>query len=476
MIGRVTMTVIMLLFAVDSSAQSLAERLRPLMNQGLAQRSNSSLMVVDVESGEVVASENPNRKVIPASNLKLVTTAAALNLLGADYEFKTSLLIRGEVSAGTLNGDVLVRGGGDPSLGERFYEDGGVQALEELAIALRREGVERITGDLIIEYGFFDEEWVHPSWPVDQLVFWYEAPISSPAVQEGTVLVRVTPGAPGEPGNVELKPPNSFVTIENSSVTRRRGRGVFIGRQPGTNTIIVRGNVRPGGGPTEVPVTVKYPVEYFANVFERILRSNGIELSSDPVIRPRDLRFDWRVIETIDSPLAVAIYVVNKQSQNHYAEQLLKTIGAETEDEGTWTAGARAIEKWMTSVVGVDPESISIVDGSGMSRENRISAKAFTDLLLYMWNDGSRAIFVSSLPYSGERSSKLRRRMNREPYSRNVFAKTGYIAKVVGLSGYVKATSGKVYAFSLLFNDFPTWTGPMYQLQNSILETVVDHG
>lgn len=476
MLRRLVLLSIVLLSTAGYQAQSLEERLRPLVNQGLAQRSNSSVMIAEVESGRVVASENPARKVIPASNLKLVTTAAALDLLGEDFEFRTTLSIRGSVEAGVLSGDVLLRGSGDPTMGLRFYEGGATEVLSELGIALRREGIERIEGDVIIESGYFDERWVHPTWPADQLVYWYEAPVSAPAIQEGTVIVRVSPGPPGQPGIVELEPPNALLAIENHSVTQRRGRGVFVGRKPGTNMVLVRGNVRPGSGPTTIPVTVMNPLAYVSHVFYQALLDTGVQPAHRPVVTARDPHDDWKEVDAIDTPLAVAIYVVNKQSQNHFAEQILKTIGAEVKRNGSWEAATEVVQKWMRDQVGTDPAGFSIVDGSGMSRANRMSAEAFVDLLRYMWRNDSRMVFITSMPYSGERSSRLRRRLNREPYARNVYAKTGYISKVVSLSGYVRGRSGTMYAFSILFNDFPTWTGPMYQLQNAILQTVIDHG
>lgn len=467
---------ILLIPSLVAVGQSLEARLRPLVNEGLSRQSKSSVKIVELGSGRVVAAENADTPVIPASNLKVMTTAAALDLLGEDFEFETTLLARGTVSNGTLDGDIMVRGSGDPTIGGRFFDESSSTVLENLVVALRREGIERITGNAIVEYGYFDDRWVHPTWPEDQLVFWYEAPISAPAIQEGTVIVRVKPGSPGQKGIVELEPPNTFVTIENTSVTKRAGRGVYVGRKPGTNTIIVKGNVRPGDGPTQIPVTVMHPVHFFGNALHETLKSRGIDLQGQPILAREGPRGDWRVLEIVDTPLPIVIYVINKQSQNHYAEQTIKTLGAEKGGAGSWEAGGRVVEEWLAERVGVNPAQVSMADGSGMSRQNRASATAFVEVLEYMWNSENRIVFLTSMPYSGEKASRMRRRINQEPYKRNIYAKTGYIAKVVGLTGYVKATSGKVYAFSLLYNDFPTWTGPMYQLQNTILQTIVDHG
>jgi serine-type D-Ala-D-Ala carboxypeptidase/endopeptidase (penicillin-binding protein 4) len=468
---------ISLVFVVSLDAQTLEQRLRPFVNEGIAQRSTTSIKIVDLESGRVVAAQNPDTPIVPASNLKLFTTAAGLDILGGDFKFETTLSILGEISPnGILEGDVRISGGGDPAMAARFYDGRSTVPLENFIHAMKQEGIRSISGNVVIEYGYFDDEWVHPTWPEDQLVYWYEAPISSPTIQEGCVIVRVKPGNPGGSAIVELEPPNSFMTVENTAVTQRAGRGVYVGRRAGTNRIIVRGNVRPGDGPTEIPVTVQYPVHYFGNVFHRLLESEGIHLQGQPILTRRDPRTGWRVIARHATPLPVVINVINKVSQNHYAEQLLKVLGAESSGSGSWESGAGVIERWAIERAGVPAGQLRMVDGSGMSRENLASASAFIKVLEYMWTSEDRIVFVTSMPYSGEPASRLRRRMNRPAHARNVYAKTGYLSGAVGLSGYVRGSSGRIYGFSLLFNRFPTHAGAMYQLQNTILETVIDHG
>jgi serine-type D-Ala-D-Ala carboxypeptidase/endopeptidase (penicillin-binding protein 4) len=168
--------------------------------------------------------------------------------------------------------------------------------------------------------------------------------------------------------------------------------------------------------------------------------------------------------------------VVNKVSQNHYAEQLLKALGAELRGSGSWEDGALVVEEWMQKKIGLPPGEFDMIDGSGMSRFNRASARSFTDLLIYMWNSPARRDFVSSMPYSGESESRLRRRLNQAPYARQVYAKTGYISGVIGLSGYVHAQSGRIYAFSFLFNRYPTGVWGVYNLQDEMLKEIIRSG
>ncbi|MGK2856597.1 MAG: D-alanyl-D-alanine carboxypeptidase/D-alanyl-D-alanine endopeptidase, partial [Thermoanaerobaculia bacterium] len=206
------------------------------------------------------------------------------------------------------------------------------------------------------------------------------------------------------------------------------------------------------------------------------LAQKGVLVSGAPRFVVEDGRSDWKVVTEYKTPLSVVMFVVNKKSQNHYAEQLLKTIGAEVKGAGSWQAGALAVDEWLAAKVGVKPGQFSMVDGSGMSRHNRTSAEAFTALLRYAWTRPHLHDFLSSMPYSGEPDSRLRNRLGTAPYARQVYAKTGYISGVVGLSGYVRGKSGKVYAFSFLFNDYRAGVWEMYRLQDEMLKELVDHG
>jgi D-alanyl-D-alanine carboxypeptidase/D-alanyl-D-alanine-endopeptidase (penicillin-binding protein 4) len=293
-------------------------------------------------------------------------------------------------------------------------------------------------------------------------------------MQEGCVEVRVLPSRPGQPCVVQLEPPTSYVRVENACKT---GRGLpFITRHNGSNTVIVRGGVPARSGATEVFVTVENPIHYFASVTNETFQRAGIEVEGEILLVPRDVRPDWRPVSAHTTPLSILIYVINKKSQNHYAEQVLKIIGAETRMEGSWAAGNEAVTEWLTSKIAVPPREFRMADGSGMSRDNRASANAFITLLRYMWKSPWREEFVSSLPYSGDPDSKFGNRLRKPPFARQVYAKTGYISGVIGLSGYVHSQSGKVYAFSFLFNRYRVGVFAVYRLQDEMLKEIIRSG
>ena len=455
--------------------RTFEERLASLVNGSVASSSDSGIQVVELESGRVVAQRNPHVPLAPASNMKLFTTAAAIDLLKPGFEVTTAVYARGDVDAsGTLNGDLKVVGRGDPTIGGRFHDGAATAVLQQWAADLKRAGIKTVTGDLIFEFGYFDTDYIHPTWPRDQLVAWYEAPISAFSMQEGCVEVRVLPSSPGKPCVVQLEPPTSYMQVENSC---RTGGGLpYITRKLGTNTVIVRGGVPARSGATEVFITIENPVHYFAQVTNETFQRAGIRVQGKLALVARDGRPDWRMVTKHTTPLNILIYVVNKKSQNHYAEQVLKMIGAETRQEGSWDAGNAEVKEWMTTKIGVPANEFFPVDGSGMSRNNRASANAFISLLRYMWKSPWREEFVSSLPYTGDPDSKFGNRLKRPPYARQVYAKTGYISGVIGLSGYVHAQSGKVYAFSFLFNRYRVGVFAVYNLQDAILKEIITSG
>lgn len=455
---------------------TLEERVSSLANHALAVNSTASVEVREVLTGALVASRNAASPITPASNMKLFTTVAALDLLGPEFEFKTTLSYRGQIDAGgTLRGELRVTGRGDPTIGGRFHDGNSVAVFEQWAEELKRAGIRAVDGSVLFEHGYFDAEYVHPTWPVNQLMNWYEAPVGSLTLQEGCVAVRVHPGRMGGRPVVSLDPPSSYLRVENTAVTRSK-HGLFVTRRSGSNTIVVDGNVGKNSGQTEVFVTVLDPVRYFATVMTETLAKKGVKVSGAPRFVVEDGRTDWKPVTEYRTPLSVVMFVVNKKSQNHYAEQLLKTIGAEVKGVGSWQGGASAVDEWLRAKVRVRPGQFSMVDGSGMSRYNRASSEAFVALLRYAWTRPHLRDFLSSMPYSGEEDSRLRNRLDKAPYARQVYAKTGYISGVVGLSGFVRGKSGKVYAFSFLFNGYRAGVWEMYRLQDEMLKEIVDHG
>ena len=437
-----------------------------------------SVRVEDIATGFPVYDYNGAEPRILASNTKLFTAAAALDLFGPGYFLETPFLARGTLVDGVLDGDLAVVGGGDPNLSGRHRFGDSLGIFREWGSSLHRLGVERVTGGIYLVDGLFDDLLVHPDWPRDQLHRWYEAPVSALAFNDNCILVKVIPGRAGEPPRVETSPPVPVFEIENLATTQapRRGRRstLKVYRAPGSHRLRVTGTAIAGRGATETWITVEDPLQYFGGALRTALADAGVAVEGR-LFRASGLPLGpWRRVATARSDLLTTLEVVNKRSQNFYAESVFKLLGAEHCDQGTWAGGRRAVGEFLAEV-GIEPGTYELADGSGMSRGNRFTTEQVTLLLRHMYFHRWGEEFLRTLPASGERDLRWKRRLAEPPYRGNVFAKTGTLNGVSTLSGYAQGTSGRLYAFSILLNETRSnWRA--VKAQDSILRALVDHG
>ncbi len=433
--------------------------------------------VLDLESGETVYARQADQPLIIASNLKLFVTAAAIDRLGPGYFFETELLARGRVSDSVLRGDLGVVGGGDPNISGRHYDGDSLAVFRAWAAELKRRGVQRVEGDVYLDHGLFAPPRIHPDWPRDQLSKWYEAPVEALSFNDNCVLVRVWPARRvGLPPRIEIVPDLPLFEIRNRARTvgSRRAHRVAIDRINGSNVITISGSVYRRAGLVESWVTVADPVEYFGAALRKAFEEEGIEVLGEVGGVPALPGEGWRRVALKRTDLITTAEVINKRSQNFFAESLLKLMGARLCGEGTWRAGRRVMAEFLGEV-GIEPGSYQLADGSGMSRNNRFAARQITTLLSYMFLHPRGAEYLVTLPYSGEEGLKWENRLAEDPYQGNVFAKTGHLRGVSTLSGYAKARSGKVYAFSILMNSIASeWRAQ--REQDRIVKALVDNG
>ena len=436
--------------------------------------------IVEVSTGETVYSYRADTQRIIASNTKLVTTAAALDRLGPGYFFETEVLVRGELENGVLRGDLGVLGGGDPNISGRHYQGDPLGAFREWARSLHALGIERVAGDLVLYPEPFDGQLIHPDWPRDQLTRWYEAPVAGLSFNDNCVLVKVLPGGGGQ-ARVETVPQlgDLFEIEANARTTmRRRDQWLSIDRKqsPGVeNVLAVRGAIYRRTESVDKWVTVPDPVAYFGAALQRALDEEGIAVTGGVRQVDRPLTGEgWRRLHVHRSDLLTTLEIINKRSQNFYAESVLKTLGAELCGEGSWAEGRRAVEEFLGEV-GLDAGSYRLADGSGMSRNNRFTPRQLTGLLRHMFFHPWGREYVQTLPFSGEVDLRWERRLSEGPYRGNVMAKTGYLNGVTALSGYAKARSGKIYAFSILSNRI-RGKSVANAAEDRIVRALIDHG
>jgi len=442
--------------------------------------------VVEVDTGRTRFEHRADELLIPASNVKLVTTAAALDLLGPGYFFETRLLARGAVRDGVLHGDLAVVGGGDPGISWRPYPypEDPFAVFRRWAGALREQGIERVEGDVVLVHGRFPAPWVHPDWKAENRFEWYQVPVAALGFHENVLRLRAVPAErPGWPARVEVTPPvpgfEPLLRVMTTASWRRHGLRVeALGGSPARGAAVqLTGGVYRGAGPVDEYLAVDDPVRYFGRALVTALEQEELPVAG--ALRPAEQLpgLTWREVAVHRSDLLTAVEITNRESQNLYAESLIKVLGAEVCGRGTWERGTEAVRGFLAGV-GLDPDSYRLSDGSGLSRSNRFTARQLTRLLRTMHGHRWSAELLGSLPQGGERGTSLEKRLREPRYASRVAAKTGTLDGVSALSGYVLGRSGRLYAFSLLVN-FRSGKGPVWrarQLQDDAVRALVDNG
>lgn len=401
-----------------------------------------------------IYSHNQNNPLIPASNLKVVTTAAALDRLGADFQFKTRLYVH--------DGDLVLVGDGDPTFGDaEFLKQFGwnidtVFQQWTTSEQMQRHGISSVR-DVIVDDGIFDNQFVHPSWPADQLHKRYVAGVAGMNINANCIDFLIRSNGPGQVVSYAMAPDTSYVSVKNTCVGGGKN-AVWITREPESNTIILKGE-----SPTlekPVSITVTDPSLLAATVLSDTLKRNGVSITGT-VRRDTTARQQvaanapgWRLIAQHSTPLHHVLARANKDSMNLYAESLCKRLGFEsTSAPGSWASGTSAIEEYLHSA-GAAPDGFKLDDGCGLSRQNRLAAGAIVKVLAHQFHNKNRQMFIDSMAIAGV-DGTLDDRFKGSDLRGRVFAKSGFINHVSGLSGYLHAKDGNWYAFSILMNGIP---------------------
>ena len=439
--------------------------------------------IVHLATGETLFARHADKRFIPASNMKLVTTAAALDALGPDFRYTTRLYADGERRGSTLPGALVVRGAGDPTFGGRYADGDITRTFRAWADSLHAAGIRRVTGPIIGDDDVFDDVRLGRGWSWDDLVWGYAAETSGLQFNEGTIELDVTPTAPGRPARIAVAPAvGDFVTVRNESLTTEGGRiDEGYARNLGANDFTVTTTV-PMGRTEEEAVSIVNPTLYFVTALAHALRARGIETGGavDGDDWDGTLRYDamTRVALHRSPPLADIVEETNTESNNLYAEHLLRTLGVERSggEPGRTQAGGAAAAFFLGRV-GARPGSSSIIDGSGLSGMNRLTPNAIVTVLRAMEAHPGRGVwdaFYGSLAVGGV-SGTLERRYAVGDARGNVRAKTGFITGARTLSGYVTSAAGDRIAFSLMCNSYSVPTSEVNQAQDRIVEMLADY-
>ncbi len=468
------------------------------LNQLLASRdlrsTRYSICVIDADSGEVLADIHADEPMIPASNMKLLTTASAIDVLGEGFVFRTELSLIESDKPGEAGAkpDLMIRGDGDPALGDPVLLKEAEMTAEDLldgwVQAVKKTG-ETSFGRLIVNDRVFDRQMVHPSWPVGQLHKHYCAQVAGLNFHDNCLHALPAPANQiGAGPTVSFYPESPFIQTFNSATTGGANE-FWVDRKPGTNQMTFRGRVKTKFY-TPVRVTLNDPPIYLAQLLKHRLGVAGISVDRITRLADGEIAPEARAIHRVETLLPAVLKRTNQDSVNLFAEALIKRMGFSlTGSPGNWENGAAALRHALSNRLGTRAAGATIADGSGLSRDNKVTSRLFAELLSSMYQDAQRGpIFMSSLSYSGKINDQSRvghgtldGRFRKLPAGHWVYGKSGYISGVSSLSGYLVITdpadpsdtdptakTTRTVAFSFLFNGF---TAP---LSNRSLKSVQD--
>lgn len=446
-----------------------------------------SLIAVDLTDQQKLLSINPDAALIPASNMKLITSAAALDFLGPDHVFRTTLnLIDIPDEQKPSLPSILVVGDGDPAFGDPgLLAEHGLtveQVLEQWVAAIVKTGYKHFE-TLYLDDRVFDREFVHETWPENQLNRWYCAEVAGINFHTNCLDVLPSPSPyRGAAPFVEIQPKADFIQTENRARTGSEDT-FWISRRLNSNQFTFHGVVKHARD-KPVHVTFHDPPVFFGNLLRERLATHGIRIDRVRRVEESQTFTNVRPLHVFQTTMPLILARVNQDSQNMYAEALFKRVGYEaTGAPGSWINGAAAVRQMLRQRLGATAVAVRVADGSGLSRNNRIASRHIAALLESMYRDTKLwPLYRTSLAKAGETGS-LEDRLEDLPCE--VFGKTGYINAVSCLSGYVivpnnqSPDSGpdRVIAFSLMFNHYkhPISTSHIKRLQNRIVRELATY-
>ena len=443
---------------------SLAEQIDGLISESLEQRVRFSIHIVEADSGETIYDHDAKELMIPASNMKIVTSAAALKYLGPDYVYNTKVGLSGNT--------LVVIGSGDPLLGDertdaKYGREPG-WIFKDISHALECKGVERLDG-IVVDSSVFDNERVHPSWPADDLNRWYACEVSGLNYNDN--CVKISAKNVGGKVAVFVEPQTSFVALVNKVVPISTGTGTvgtYRNRHP--NRLTVFGTCRDTIKPFDV--AIERPAAFFGFLLYEHLVATGIDAQGQLVEKAVDDGSDFNLLVEFSTSITDCLERCNKRSLGLAAEAMLKTIAAHNNPDGkngSWDRGRELVADFL-SELGIGESQFYIDDGSGLSRQNELTAYAITTVLSSLHGSENWPLYRDSLAVGGG-DGTIAGYFREAPYKGKIRGKTGYISGVRSLSGVCSTGRGD-YIFSILANNT---NGQTRTVLNKIAKAIIDH-
>ncbi len=439
---------------------SISQEVVKLSNDPIMSYGQLGLSIQSLKTGKEIVSENAVKNMSPASNLKLLTTAAALKILGENYVFKTLLEYDGEIKDSILSGNIYITGSGDPSLGSDRYK--GYPGMEDLinlwTKKIKEAGIKKINGAVIADPTIFEQNTIPDHWPWGDIGNYYGAGVFGLNINENLYRIYFKGTFPGDSARVvKINPELKETTIVNEVMTGAAGSGdnAYIYSSPNSNYIYIRGTIPANTDQFSIRGALPNPPLLCANLLTTALLNLKIRTEGKPAVllKVNATKLSRKIIYTHNSPLLKDIVKqTNMNSINLNAEAILKTCGVKKNKQGSVEAGIKAVQgQWKQ--MGLETNGWFMYDGSGLSPNNGISASQLAKALYLYSKDSSFNSFYATLPVMGQ-SGTVTRIGKGTAADGNMRVKSGTLTKVICYSGYFKSKSGEMYSFSLLANNY----------------------
>ena len=415
------------------------------------------IMVQSVKTGEILYQHNANTLMMPASNEKIPTSAAALLRLGPDFRYQTSIYTTGTIENGILKGDLIVVASGDPTFSSRFCENTtDCFIFQAWADSLHAKGINAIKGDIIGIDDVFDDESIGYGWALNNLSYSYSTQIGGFMYNENTARIIINADSSGEYMNIKITPDLGYLKIVPDLEINSDETEISVDRIPESNTLQITGKIRPADHDI-ANVSIHDPTLYFLNALKWELVLLGIPVYGEPVdadvlINKAKLSQKKLLFTHTSIPFKDVLKILLKESQNLYAESMVKLLGSQFGSEGSFVEGAKIVKQTLRRF-GLEEDSYSYMDGSGLCRYNYISPAHLVKILRNMYYHRYGEIYRQSLPIAGV-DGTIDYRLKGTVAQNNIFAKTGTISNVRCLSGYAITKDGETLVFSTMFNNF----------------------
>ena len=491
-----------------------AARVEAALNQAHAQKAFWGILVIDADSGQVLYELNPDRFFTPASNTKLFTTAFALASLSPDYRFRTTIeATSAPTSSGVLEGDLTLKGRGDPDFSNRKFPYAGKEEFEgpadaplaEMADVVVARGVKEIDGDVVADDSYFAYDPYPAGWSFGDLYFGFGAPVSALTLDDNTITVEVTPAiAAGQPAALAISPWGGYESFAHDITTGDRGSKPWFAvvSDPGEKPVLLRGSIPLGGAPVKLNLAMDDSTFYTAHVLKLALEARGVKITGQARAQhapppQRGLPVDSAdqgipmaatsaaptaaavvLAEHFSPPLIEIVRTLNKVSENLHAEMLLRTVAREKSGIGTTDKGLEMEGDFLKSI-GIADGDVAVEDGSGLSAGNLVTPRAVTQILRYAASQSWGQGYLSTLPIAGQ-DGTLEHRMQNTNAAGRIRAKTGSLEHVRAISGYATTLHGGNLIFSIFGNNDPDSgkdaTGVLDAICVAMVEDIVPGG